>query len=139
MVRSSSTLRCITPTCPSPMNCARLPTSAMSRSNSPLVPTGSSGTATPKSMTPPSPGSKGQKETVVEIITLVSVFNWSSPDELERRYQVRNWRRLLQIAGGSPRKSADPGSPRDPIHGRSGRPRSARDVFRVIDPVNSGN
>lgn len=38
------------------------------------------------------------KETGVEIVTLVPVFNWSSPDEQERRYQVRNWRRLLQIA-----------------------------------------
>jgi myo-inositol catabolism protein IolH len=29
---------------------------------------------------------------------LVPVFNWSSPDEQERQAQVRNWRRLLQIA-----------------------------------------
>ena len=28
------------------------------------------------------------------------VFNWSSPDEQERRAQVRNWRRLLEIADG---------------------------------------
>lgn len=41
---------------------------------------------------------KASKETGVEILTLVPVFNWSSPDEQERRYQVRNWRRLLQIA-----------------------------------------
>ncbi len=41
---------------------------------------------------------KASKETGVEIVTLVPVFNWSSPDEQERRYQVRNWRRLLQIA-----------------------------------------
>jgi myo-inositol catabolism protein IolH len=38
------------------------------------------------------------KETGVQILTLVPVFNWSSPDEQERKYQVRNWRRLLQIA-----------------------------------------
>jgi myo-inositol catabolism protein IolH len=41
---------------------------------------------------------KAEKETGVKILTLVPVFNWSSPDEQERRYQVRNWRRLLQIA-----------------------------------------
>jgi myo-inositol catabolism protein IolH len=41
---------------------------------------------------------KASRETGVQILTLVPVFNWSSPDEQERRYQVRNWRRLLQIA-----------------------------------------
>jgi myo-inositol catabolism protein IolH len=41
---------------------------------------------------------QAEKETGVRILTLVPVFNWSSPDEQERRYQVRNWRRLLQIA-----------------------------------------
>ncbi len=41
---------------------------------------------------------RAEKETGVRILTLVPVFNWSSPDEQERRYQVRNWRRLLQIA-----------------------------------------
>jgi myo-inositol catabolism protein IolH len=38
------------------------------------------------------------KETGVQIASLVPVFNWSSPDEQERQAQVRNWRRLLQIA-----------------------------------------
>ena len=32
------------------------------------------------------------------MLTLVPVFNWSSPDEQERQAQVRNWRRLLEIA-----------------------------------------
>jgi myo-inositol catabolism protein IolH len=41
---------------------------------------------------------KASQDTGVQILTLVPVFNWSSPDEQERRYQVRNWRRLLQIA-----------------------------------------
>ena len=41
---------------------------------------------------------RAMNETGVQILTLVPVFNWSSPDEQERRYQVRNWRRLLQIA-----------------------------------------
>jgi myo-inositol catabolism protein IolH len=38
------------------------------------------------------------KETGVKIETLVPVFNWSSPDEQERQAQVRNWKRLLEIA-----------------------------------------
>jgi myo-inositol catabolism protein IolH len=37
-------------------------------------------------------------ETGVDILTLVPVFDWSSPDEQERQAQVRNWRRLLEIA-----------------------------------------
>ena len=41
---------------------------------------------------------KASAETGVTIQTLVPVFNWSSPDEQERQAQVRNWRRLLQIA-----------------------------------------
>jgi myo-inositol catabolism protein IolH len=38
------------------------------------------------------------KETGVSMTTLVPVFNWSSPDEQERQYQVRNWKRLLEIS-----------------------------------------
>jgi myo-inositol catabolism protein IolH len=38
------------------------------------------------------------KETGVTLLTLVPVFNWSCPDEPERQAQVRNWRRLLEIA-----------------------------------------
>lgn len=38
--------------------------------------------------------------TGVDIVSLVPVFNWSSPDEQERQAQVRNWRRLLQVADG---------------------------------------
>jgi myo-inositol catabolism protein IolH len=41
---------------------------------------------------------KACSETGVKIHTLVPVFNWSSPDEQERQAQVRNWRRLLEIA-----------------------------------------
>jgi myo-inositol catabolism protein IolH len=37
-------------------------------------------------------------ETGVKIWTFNPVFNWSSPDEDERQAQVRNWRRLLEIA-----------------------------------------
>jgi myo-inositol catabolism protein IolH len=41
---------------------------------------------------------QAMKETGVTIASLVPVFNWSSPDQQERQAQVRNWRRLLQIA-----------------------------------------
>lgn len=41
---------------------------------------------------------KACQETGVSIDALVPVFNWSSPDEQERVAQVRNWRRLLEIA-----------------------------------------
>ena len=41
---------------------------------------------------------KAASETGVNIEVLVPVFNWSSPDEQERQAQVRNWKRLLEIA-----------------------------------------
>jgi myo-inositol catabolism protein IolH len=41
---------------------------------------------------------KSSSETGVSVLSLVPVFNWSSPDEQERRAQVRNWKRLLEIA-----------------------------------------
>lgn len=41
---------------------------------------------------------KACAQTGVRIASLVPVFDWSSPDEQERTSQVRNWRRLLQIA-----------------------------------------
>lgn len=41
---------------------------------------------------------KASKETGVKIATLNPVFNWSSVDEQERQAQVRNWRRLLELA-----------------------------------------
>lgn len=41
---------------------------------------------------------KAMAETGVKIWTFNPVFNWSSPDEQERQAQVRNWRRLLEIA-----------------------------------------
>jgi myo-inositol catabolism protein IolH len=41
---------------------------------------------------------KACAETGVDILTLVPVFDWSAPDEQERQAQVRNWRRLLEIA-----------------------------------------
>lgn len=60
-----------------------------------------------------------QQETGVRINSLVPVFNWSSPDEQERTNQVRNWRRLLQIADAlgcrliNSELSGDPNRPRE--------------------------
>jgi myo-inositol catabolism protein IolH len=62
------------------------------------------------------------KETGVAMTTLVPVFNWSSPDEAERQFQVRNWRRLLEIADGLEvpvivsELSGDPNQPRRSEH-----------------------
>ena len=62
------------------------------------------------------------KETGVAMTTLVPVFNWSSPDEEERRFQVRDWRRLLEIADDLEcpiivsELSGDPNQPRRSEH-----------------------
>ena len=41
---------------------------------------------------------QASKDTGVNVRTLNPVFNWSSTDETERQAQVRNWRRLLELA-----------------------------------------
>lgn len=41
---------------------------------------------------------KAVRESGVPIRTLNPVFNWASTDETERQAQVRNWRRLLELA-----------------------------------------
>jgi myo-inositol catabolism protein IolH len=62
------------------------------------------------------------KDTGVSLLTLVPVFNWSSPDEQERQAQVRNWRRLLEIADALDCRlivselSGDPTDPRRSEH-----------------------
>jgi myo-inositol catabolism protein IolH len=61
---------------------------------------------------------KAAGETGVSILSLVPVFNWSSPDEQERRAQVRNWKRLLQIADALDCRtivSELSGDPNDPL------------------------
>ena len=65
---------------------------------------------------------KAMSETGVRISSLVPVFNWSSPDEQERQAQVRNWKRLLQIAADlecpviMSELSGDPNDPRRSEH-----------------------
>ena len=54
----------------------------------------------------------------MQVLTLVPVFNWSSPDEQERQAQVRNWRRLLEIASEleCPMVNSEfSGDPNDPV------------------------
>lgn len=61
---------------------------------------------------------KASGETGVSVLSLVPVFNWSSPDEQERRAQVRNWRRLLEIADALDCRtivSELSGDPNDPL------------------------
>ena len=41
---------------------------------------------------------RAERDSGVKVRTLNPVFNWSSPDEAERTAQVRNWRRLLELA-----------------------------------------
>jgi myo-inositol catabolism protein IolH len=65
---------------------------------------------------------KACADTGVGISSLVPVFDWSSPDEQERQAQVRNWRRLLQIAADlecpvvNSELSGDPNDPRRSEH-----------------------
>jgi myo-inositol catabolism protein IolH len=65
---------------------------------------------------------KACAETGVSMHTLVPVFNWSSPDEAERQAQVRNWKRLLEIADQLECRiivselSGDPNQPRRSEH-----------------------
>ncbi len=65
---------------------------------------------------------KASSETGVSVLSLVPVFNWSSPDEQERRAQVRNWKRLLEIADALDVRtivselSGDPADPRRSEH-----------------------
>lgn len=65
---------------------------------------------------------QAQKDTGVEIATLNPVFNWSAVDEQERQAQVRNWRRLLEIADQlnvreiTSEFSGDPNTPRECEH-----------------------
>lgn len=62
---------------------------------------------------------RAMDESGTRIHTLVPVFNWSSPNERERSDQVRNWRRLLEIADElgcrlvNSELSGDPNRPRE--------------------------
>jgi myo-inositol catabolism protein IolH len=62
---------------------------------------------------------KAQRDSGIKVATLNPVFNWSSVDERERAAQVRNWRRLLELADQidcreiTSEFSGDPNTPRE--------------------------
>ncbi|WP_197671762.1 sugar phosphate isomerase/epimerase family protein [Devriesea agamarum] len=66
--------------------------------------------------------SDAMKETGVKIWSFNPVFNWSCPDEQERQAQVRNWKRLLEIADAlevpmiATELSGDPNRPLESEH-----------------------
>lgn len=66
---------------------------------------------------------KAVRETGVTIRTLNPVFNWSSPDEAERRNQMRNWRRLLELADQLDVHESPPSSRVIPMVPGNARPR----------------
>ncbi|WP_114853112.1 sugar phosphate isomerase/epimerase [Brachybacterium sp. YJGR34] len=65
---------------------------------------------------------RAMKDTGVRIWSLNPVFDWACPDEQERQAQVRNWRRLLEIADAlevpliATEFSGDPQRPRQSEH-----------------------
>ena len=79
---------------------------------------------------------KACTETGVQVLTLVPVFNWSSPDEQERRAQVRNWRRLLEIASEleCPLVNSEfSGDPNDPVRCEHAFYRSMEELSPVFE------
>lgn len=65
---------------------------------------------------------QAMKDSGVKIWTFNPVFDWPSPDEQERQAQVRNWKRLLEIADAlevpliATEFSGDPNRPRQSEH-----------------------
>ena len=79
---------------------------------------------------------KAMDSTGVRILTLVPVFNWSSPDEEERQAQVRNWKRLLEIADelGCPLVNSElSGDPNDPRRSEQSFYRSMEELAPVFE------
>ncbi|MGK5683284.1 sugar phosphate isomerase/epimerase family protein [Actinoplanes sp. URMC 104] len=79
---------------------------------------------------------KAMTETGVRISSLVPVFNWSSPDEQERQAQVRNWKRLLEIAAElevSVVMSELSGDPRDPLRSEHAFYKSLEELAPVFE------
>ena len=84
---------------------------------------------------------KACKETGVKIQTLVPVFNWSSPDEQERQAQVRNWRRLLEIAAEleCPIVNSElSGNPNDPVRSEHAFYLSMQELAPVFEQYGIG-
>ena len=77
----------------------------------------------------------------MQMLTLVPVFNWSSPDEQERQAQVRNWRRLLEIASEleCPIVNSEfSGDPNDPVRSEHAFYRSMEELIPVFEGYGIG-
>lgn len=84
---------------------------------------------------------RAMRETGVRVLTLVPVFNWSSPDEQERQAQVRNWRRLLEIAAEleCPIVNSElSGDPNDPLRSEHAFYRSMEELIPVFESYGIG-
>ena len=77
----------------------------------------------------------------MKIQTLVPVFNWASPDEQERQAQVRNWRRLLEIAAEleCPIVNSElSGNPNDPVRSEHAFYLSMQELAPVFEQYGIG-
>jgi len=76
------------------------------------------------------------QETGVKIQTLVPVFNWASAEEQERQAQVRNWKRLLEIADDlqCPIVNSElSGDPNDPVRSEHAFYRSMSELAPIFE------
>ena len=84
---------------------------------------------------------KASRETGVKLQTLVPVFNWASADEQERQAQVRNWRRLLEIANEleCPIVNSElSGNPNDPVRSEHAFYLSMQELAPVFEQYGIG-
>ena len=84
---------------------------------------------------------QAMRETGVSVLSLVPVFNWASPDEQERQAQVRNWRRLLEIAAEleCPIVNSElSGDPNDPLRSEHAFYKSMAELLPVFESYGIG-
>lgn len=84
---------------------------------------------------------KACQETGVKIQTLVPVFNWASAEEQERQAQVRNWKRLLEIADDlqCPIVNSElSGDPNDPVRSEHAFYRSMSELAPIFEKYGIG-
>lgn len=82
---------------------------------------------------------RAARRTEVEIASLMVVYNWSSPDELERKAAVRQWRKAIDVAGelGCRRINTElTGTPRHPQECELSFRRSIEEVLPLIEDAN---
>jgi len=84
---------------------------------------------------------KACQETGVKLQTLVPVFNWASAEEQERQAQVRNWKRLLEIADDlqCPIVNSElSGDPNDPVRSEHAFYRSMSELAPIFEKYGIG-